>query len=236
MGVKYYFHKTLFFLTTPVLAVLLYFYGATPEHFDNIYIAALCLSCIFCWTDKDTLGALVILLGYWLGSKALYFVPDTWQYWFVIYGLGIGLSCYYFHHITAKITLIIVLYSIVAECLWWYQGYTNKPEIHYVVGLLAITVWARQLLFNRVLIAHEYFKYTSGKTGLDTHIGGILYFYFGLVLLMALEYFVRHVGGFTDVTTIYYLFTPISNVISGITLAVIYMHFFNNQSKKHLSA
>lgn len=236
LSVGYYLHKILFFLTTPVLVLLLYFYGDNATHFDSIYIAALCLSCLFCWSDKDTLGALLILLGYWLVAKALINAPDNWQYWLLIYASGIGLCCYYFHHITAKITLMIVLYSVAAEWFWWHENYINKPEIHYYIGLLALTVWIRKLLFNRIFIAYKYFNYTSGKTGLDSHAGVILYLSFALIFLMTLEYFVRHLGGINNVTTIYYLFTPISTVISGATLAVIYMHYFNNQSKKHLSA
>ena len=216
--------------------MLLYFYGDNARYFDYIYIGALCLSCVFCWRDKDTLGALLILLGYWFLAKILINLPDKPLYWAMIYTVSIGLCIYYFHHITAKITLIIVLYSVAAECLWWFESYASKPRIDYFAGLMAFTVWARQLLFNRIFIAHEYFNYTSGKTGLDTHARGVLYTYLILVILMTLEYFMRHLGGMANLTTIYYLFTPTSNVISGVMLAVIYMHYFNNQSKKYLSA
>jgi hypothetical protein len=218
-----------------VLAVLFYLYGNNSTHFDSIYIGALCLSCLFCWGDKDTLGALLILLGYWLFAKAIINIPDLWQSWVLIYGVSAALCIYYFRHITAKITFLIVLYTVAAELIWWFQDYLNKPRIYYYVGLLAITVWVRQLLFDRIFIADRYFNYTSGKTGLDTHIGSILYLYFILVLLMTAEYFLRHQSGL-NVTTVYYLYTPISNVISGITLAAVYMHYFNNQSKKYLSA
>ncbi|TDF37477.1 hypothetical protein EYS14_15110 [Alteromonadaceae bacterium M269] len=194
------------------------------------------MSCVFCWRDKDTLGALLILLGYWLIAKVLIVIPDTWQYWLLVYGMSAGICVYYFNHITAKVALIVVLFSVMAEWLWWQQEYANKPEVFYHVGLLTLTVWVRQLLFNRIFIAHEYFNYTSGKTGLDTHARGILFASFTLILLTTLEYFVRHVSGLGSVTTIYYLFTPVSTIISGIMLAVIYMHYFNNQSKKYLSA
>jgi hypothetical protein len=236
LSVKYYFNRVLFFLTTPVLAVLLYLYGGDANHFDKIYIAALGLSCIFCWSDKDTLGALLILLGYWLGSEVLDRVPDQLHYLIAVYGLSIAICILYFQHITAKITLIIVLYTVAAEYLWWRQDYGSKPEIHYYVGLLMLTVWTRQLLFNRIFIADKYFNYTSGKTGLDTHAGAILYLSFVLILLMTGEYLVRHVGGMNNVTTIYYLYSFVSQMISGMILAAIYMHYFNNQSKKYLSA
>lgn len=218
-----------------MLVVLFYFYGSNDRYFDYIYIGALSLSCLFCWRDKDTLGALLILLGYWLVAKGLINVPDSWPYWLLVYGGGFALCVYYFHHITAKITLIIVLYSIAAEWLWWYQEYANKPEIHYYVGLLTITVWTRQLLFNRIFIADQYFNYTSGKTGLDTHTRGILFLDFIVFLLMTIEYFARHLGEVSNATTVYYLYTPLTTFLSGATLAVIYMHYFNNQSKKYLS-
>lgn len=219
-----------------MLVVLLYFYGYKAEYFDYIYIAALCLSCIFCWSDKDTLGALFILLGFWLGSEVLIRVPDEWPYWIAVYGTGLVICIYYFQHVAAKIALMIVCYSVAAEMFWWFQQYDKKPEVHYYVGLLVLTVWTRQLLFDRIFIADKYFNYTSGKTGLDTHARGILYIDFVVILSMILEYFARHLSGINDASTIYYLYSPLSQVISGMTLAAIYMHFFNNQSKKYLSA
>jgi hypothetical protein len=215
---------------------LVYLYGGNAKYFDYIYIAALSFSCLFCWKDKDTLGALFILLGYWCWSKPLFMAPDILFYQLVVYGCCVGLAVYYFHHVTAKIFLILVLFAIGAEIYWESITYAHKPRMIYWFGLLALTIWAKQLLFNRIFIAHKYFNYTSGKTGLDTHLGSILYLSFGLIFLMAMEYLVRHIGGLTEVTTVHYLFTPVSTFISGITLAIIYMHYFNNQSKKYLPA
>ena len=218
------------------MAILLYLYGDNANYFDQIYIGALCLSCVFCWRDKDTLGALIILLGYWLGSELLNKVPDQLHYWIAVYGVSLAICVYYFRQLTAKITFVIVVCSIAAEWLWWYQEYANKPEIHYYVGLIAFTVWARQLLFDRIFIADKYFNYTSGKTGLDSHARGVLIFSFGLILLTIIEYFIRHIAGMSNVTTIYYLYKPVATVTSGAFIAIIYMHYFNNQSKKYLSA
>jgi hypothetical protein len=215
---------------------LLYLYGDNSTHFDSIYIGALGLSCVFCWQDKDTLGALFILLAYWVSSKILINVPDEWPYWLLIYGGSATVCWYYFHNFAAKLAFIIVLYSVLAEGVWWFQEYADKPEVHYYVGLLTVTVWIRQLLFNRIFIADKYFNYTSGKTGLDTHARGILYLDFVVILAMTVEYFVRHLGGVSDASTVYYLYSPLTQVISGMTLAAIYMHYFNNQSKKYLSA
>lgn len=233
---KFYIHKALFYLTPPVLSVLLYFYGGTPEDFDKIYIAALALSCIFCWKDKDTLGALLILLGYWLLSKPLYMAPNAWPVLLVAYSVCLGVSVYYFHHITAKILLVLTLYSIGAELYWSHIEYQSRPKLFYWVGLLAINLWARQLLFNRVFIAHTYFNYTSGKMSLDGHAILILNAYFYLVLCVTIEYFIRHITGLGHVAYIYALFTPVSTLLTAVTLAVVYMHYFYYQSQKHLPA
>jgi hypothetical protein len=216
--------------------VLLYLYGGNDRYLDYICIAALSLSCIFCWKDKDTLGTLLILLGFWCLAKPLFMFPDSLLYQLMGYGICLGLAVYYFHHVTAKILLIFVFFTIGAEIYWESVIYVNKPRMIYLVGLLGLTIWARQLLFNRIFIAHKYFNYISGKTGLDTHIGSILYLSFGLHLLMTVEYLVRHVGGCTEITTVYYLYTPAANLISVLALAIIYMHYFNNRSKKYLSA
>jgi hypothetical protein len=235
LSFRYYLLKLFFFLTPPLLAVLLYFYGGDAGHFDYIYIGALCTSCVFCGKDRDALGALLILLGYWCFSKPLFWAPDNPIYWFVIYVACFGVSFYYLNHITAKILLILVLFTVGAEIYWWSIAYENKPRMIYWIGLLALTVWLRQLLFNRIFLMHEYFGHTSGKVALDSHIGKILLVYYALVVLMIIEYFARHLGNVHELLLIYNLFTPVSTLISALTLAVIYMHYFYNQSQKYLT-
>ena len=57
-----------------------------------------------------------------------------------------------------------------------------------------------------------------------------------MIVLMLLEYFIRHLVGLKDITFVYYNYTLVADLLSGITLVIIYMHFFYNQSKKHLPA
>jgi hypothetical protein len=106
----------------------------------------------------------------------------------------------------------------------------------YWIGLLAVTVWLRQLLFNRVIIMHQHFGYTSGKMALDHQLGTILLVYYILVLFMIVEFFSRHLTGSYELLFVYNLFTPIATFISASTLAVVYMHYFNNESKRYLAA
>ena len=233
---QYYFHRTLFYLTTPLFVILLYLFGDNPEHFDLIYIGALGLSCVFCWADKDTLGALVILLGLWCLSEAIYILPGNIYSFILVYALALILSVAFIEQTTAKITLLITIISIGAEIFWWHSEYTNKPQIHYLVGLLALTGLARELLFKRVFILSEYLGIHSGKVALDWQIRSILLIGYILSLAVIIEYFIRHFTGLSNLTFVYYQFGLIATILSAITLAVIYMHYFNNQSQKHLPA
>lgn len=232
----YYFHRTLFYLTTPLIVVLLYFFGSTPEYFDLIYIGALGLSCVFCWKDKDTLGAILILLGFWCLSETIYFLPRSTISLILIYAASLGISIFCYKNHTAKFTLIIILFTIAVELFWFKTGYENKPLIYYYLGLLASLELVRDLLFKRVLILSKYFGYISGKIALDWQIRTILLAYYILVVLMLFEYFLRHLFGFHNVTFIYYSYSFVAAIISGITLGIIYMHYFYNQSQKHLPA
>lgn len=236
MSVRYYINKCLFFLTTPLLVVLLYLYGNKAAYFDYIYIASLCVSCFFCIKDKDTLGALIVLFGYWCISKLLFHIPDTPLSDAFVYISCLGIAIYYFHIKTAKVLLVITCFSIAAEFYWWISEYDHKPKMIYWIGLLAVTVWLRQLLFNRVIIMHNYFGYTSGKMALDHQLGTILLVYYVLVLLMVTEYFARHLTSSHELLFVYSLFTPLATFISAATLAVVYMHYFYNESKKYLAA
>lgn len=218
------------------MVALLYLYGNSPRHFDYIYIGALCVSSIFCWHDKDSFGALVVLLCYWLVSKILYAAPDSPLYWFLIYSGSLAIAIYYFRQAIAKVLLAFVLFAVCAETYWWIIDYASKPRIIYFIGLMAIAVWLKRLLFYRALLMSEYFGYSGGKVALDGNVGAILFGYFILLVLMATEYFIRHLTSFNDMLFVYNLFPPISMSLSALTLAVIYMHYFHNQSQKHLSA
>jgi len=211
-------------------------YGDNPEHFDLIYIGALGLSCVFCLADKDALGALVILLGLWIVSQVIYMLPENMYSLALVYFFCLILPITFRDNITAKITLLITLFCIAAEVYWWHTNYANKPQIHYFLGLLVLTDLARVLLLKRVFIVYEYFGWISGKTALDWQIRGILLVGYLMLTLMLLEYFIRHLAGLSQVTIVYYNFTIIANILSGITLVIIYMHYFYNQSKKHLQA
>ena len=82
----------------------------------------------------------------------------------------------------------------------------------------------------------QYFGYQTGKIALDWQLRSVLLAGYGLILLMLNEYFIRHLAGLQDVTFVYYNFTLAANLLSGITLTTIYMHYFYNQSRKHLPA
>jgi hypothetical protein len=215
---------------------LLYFYGDNPENFNLIYIAALSLSCLFCWSDKDTLGALLILLGLWCVTHLLYLLPESTTFMVLVYALCTVISIYRFKQTSIKITLVIILFSIGAELFWWNTSYVNKPHIYYSIGLLTLTDLARELLFRRVFLMSQYFGHQSGKIALDWQLRALLLVGYSLVFLTLLEYFIRHLAGLKDITFVYYHFPLAANSLSGIILATIYMHYFYNQSKKHLSA
>jgi hypothetical protein len=233
---QYYFHRALFYLTTPLFVVLLYLFGDNPEHFNLIYIAALSLSCIVCWSDKDTLGALLILLSLWCVTHLMYTLPRNTTVMILIYAFCMAISIYRIKQTSTKITLAIIIFSISVEFFWWNISYANKPHIYYFIGLLTLMDIARELLFKRVFLMSQYFGYQSGKIALDWQLRGIILAGYVMIALMLLEYFIRHLVGLKNITVIYYNYTLVANLLSGITLATIYMHYFYNQSKKHLPA
>ena len=154
----------------------------------------------------------------------------------LIYALCMAICIYRFKQVSTKITLVIILFSIGAEFFWWNTSYANKPHIFYFIGLLTLTDIARELLFKRVFLMSQYFEQQSGKIALDWQLRSVLLAGYGLIVIMLLEYFLRHLAGLKDITFVYYNFTLVANLLSGITLATIYMHYFYNQSKKHLPA
>lgn len=236
MSFQYYFYKALFFLTPIFLITLLYFYGHKGEYFDYINIGVLGASCVFCRKDKDVLSALIILIGYSCLAKFIYLAPDILIFGLLIYSASLAITLYYLQHITAKILLGFVLVSLGAEVYWWSIEYNNKPKMAYQIGLMALTVWLKQLWFNRVFIMSEYFGYSSGKIALDAHLDVILHSYVIMVTLMAVEYLVRHLMGIKELLIIYNLYPVVAIFTSLLSLGVIHMHYFYNQSKKHLSA
>ena len=216
-----------------MLFVLLYFYGSDPAHFDRIYIGALVMSAYFCRKDIDTLGTICILLAYRLGSEALFIIPDGLVYSSLTYVLCLGVSIYFFKHFVAKITLIITIYGIASEYIWWVSDYASSPRVFYYIGLMALTVSMQRLLYNRALLMHDFFDHMAGKLALDGHVRRILFMHFTLFTAMACEYFARHIGGMKDALLIYNIYPTAATIISALILGVVYMHYFYNQSQKH---
>jgi hypothetical protein len=233
---QYYFHRALFYLTTPLFVVLLYLFGDNPEHFDLIYIGALGLSCVFCWSDKDTLGTLVILLGLWCLSRLLYTFVGLEYILEITYVTSLLISVFYLKRVISVITVAITLLCIATELYWSITVYVNRPTIYYYVGLLVLSALSRELLLQRVFLLNKYFGYCSGKIALDWQIRGVLLTGYVLLAMMLTEYFFRHVIGFTQITFVYYNYTLVANFLSGITLALVYMHYFYNESQKHMPA
>lgn len=215
---------------------MLYLFGDNPEHFDLIYIGALGLSCVFCWADKGILASITTLLGFWCLSRGLYMLPDNLYILTLIYILCIFGATYYISNINAKVTFLIVIFSIGIEIFWIYAEYADKPRISYFVGLLVLTGLTREFLFKKVLLLHKYFNYISGKVALDWHIRWVYLIYYLIVLAMIVEYFLRHLGDMNQLTIIYYSFSPLANILATLTLIIIYMHYFYDQSKKYLKA
>ena len=194
------------------------------------------MSCIFCWSDKDTLGALLILLGLWCVTHLLYLLPESTTFMVLVYAFCMAISVYRFKQTSTKITLALILLCIGSEVFWWNISYVNKPHIYYFIGLLTLMDLAMELLFKRVFLMSQHFGYQSGKIALDWQLKGILLAGYVVITLMLLEYFIRHLAGLKDITFVYYNYTLVADLLSGITLVTIYMHYFYNQSKKHLPA
>jgi hypothetical protein len=154
----------------------------------------------------------------------------------LVYAFCIAISIYRIKQTSTRITLAIIIFSIGAEFFWWNTSYANKPHIFYFIGLLTLTDIARELLYKRVFLMSQYFGYQSGKIALDWQLRGIILAGYVMIALMLLEYFIRHLVGLKNITVIYYNYTLVANLLSGITLTTIYMHYFYNQSKKHLPA
>ncbi len=215
--------------------MLLYFYGDNERYFDAIYVSALIVSCVFCWQDKDALGAMIAVIAYFIISELFYAIPDSLVNAFCIYIACLILSLYFFRDVTAKILLAYVIMTMGVEIYWLQIEYANKPRMLYYISTMALTIGLRQLLYQRVFIMSEYFGYSSSRLRLDIHVGLIFYAFYILVALMAGEYFIRHLLGVKSALFIYNIYTPVSNFLSALTLCVVYMNYFYNQSQKQLN-
>lgn len=236
MKIEYYYLNKFFFFLTPIaLIILLYFYGNNPEYFDYIYIGALVFSGLFCWHEKDSFGAVIVLLGYNCLSKLVFKAPDEAFFWVVAYIISLGIAAYYIDLLASKILLAIVMFTIGAELYWYMVEYSAKPMMSYWIALLSLTLWLKQILNNRIFLMDELFGYTGGKLALDGHIGSVLNAYYLLIVLMIVEFYIRHLAGLKNALVVYNYFTPVTTFLSAVILAAVYMHYFYNQSQKHLS-
>jgi hypothetical protein len=226
----------MFYLTMPIIIGLLVYISKVPEYFDVAYIGLLMLSCIFCWSNKDVLSGLIILLMYWLMTLFIYYTGDGLYTMLIVYSGCILISLKTLNQLLGKAFFILTIYGIAAEILWWKIGYENKPMMYYPFSLLGLTVITREALLNKVFLLSKFFNHHSAEVDIDYQIGKVLYLASILCYLNIMEFYLRHLAEMPNATNLYYQFTNLANISSFSIIVIVYMNYFNNESKKHMKA
>lgn len=97
---------------------------------------------------------------------------------------------------------LVVILCIAAELYWLATGY-QAPNIYWYVFIININVLTRHFLFQRCFIMSKYFPRHYRSLDLDYSLHKICWYYNIIHIAVILEYFVRHILGFSQMTVIY---------------------------------
>lgn len=232
----YNLYRWLSYIVPPIFLSLFFIYGNESVFFDRLYLGALLASCYFCYRDKDALGAIIIVVLFWLASELLFILPNTLPFKIAVYGFSLTVALVYRQLLIGLLLAIMTVFGLIAEVYWQMTDYPHTPEMLYYFGLLSTCVVAKRLLYYRIPISSQYFNYTSGKIALDFRINGIFDLYYILCILNIIEYYLRHVSEHRDIMLMYTVWQPANVLLSLLTLSFIYHFYFKYQAKKHFTA
>lgn len=216
------------------LAAGIFTFG-NPLIFDRLFLGVIIFTAILCRKDINIVSALaIILLQHLFEEFAWLYLPNYDLADIPIYLTGLWISYYFWYDWVSKILLANSVLAICAEFYWDVIGY-NAPSIAWYVGLMIVCIVVRHLIFIRVGFIDMYFPEKGKSINLDWVLYKINVFVVLTQTLVLLEYFARHILGYSSVLLVYsyspYMIHGLSTLIIWAAFSESYKQLILNQLK-----
>lgn len=222
--------KTLSGLVFSALVIGIATYFGQPFIFDPIVLIAILAIAIFFRRNLDllTICSVIVaertfeeLMWRFLENELWFKIPCYFALVILGYTLSRGKLRVYL--------MVFYLMAIASELYWYYTDYSAPYILWPCFTLLEAVLLARFFKMRVFWIIEFNPKLEVKPIALDSQLIMIFYAFICLYSLYTLEYYVRHLLGFTEITYIYYAYPYIASCLSLYTLWQIIV-----QSVEHL--
>jgi hypothetical protein len=197
--------------------------------FDGLFIAVLLFAGIVCRKNINIVSLLVIIVIdrllqelAWFGLSSNDLLKE------LLYILTLVVLLVVRYDPLVKIIFPIIMLVIGAEIYWYVTDYP-APQLYWYITLLLSCLVTRFMIFSRLDWVEKFFPNKSQSINLDW----IFYKLIGttsiILSAMLLEYLVRHVFNFAQVTVIYYSYPYLVHAIATFSVWATF-----NESYKQL--
>lgn len=192
--------------------------------FEQIYIAVLVFMAVLFVKDINVVSVIMITTLANLCFMFLYPALTGAEYQILLKVATYSAIGYTLYRLRTeehrfKIATVIGL-CVIAELYWLITGYP-APVIHWYVFVININILMRYFLFQRFFIMSKYFPKHYRSLDLDLSLYELGWYYNIVHIAVIFEYFVRHVFGQKDETTVYYAAPYIFHAITTYSVLLI---------------
>lgn len=206
--------------------------------FDRIFIGVLIFTAFICRKNVNVLGVIAILVIQRLLEESAWFISEQ-EFKTAIKALFYTSALFTWYKIkydpTSRMLAIALILSLSSE-LYWYLAGKGAPEIYWYVGLAAVCLFTRHLLFLRVSYTDDFYPGRAESINLDWHVFKLYAVSIAVQVLMLIEYIVRSVFGFVEILYFYKLYPYLAHSIGTYTIWIIFNESYRLLLPKLLKA
>lgn len=225
--------KTVVGIVFSILVIALAFFFGNPFFFDPVLLVAFVAIALFFRRNKD----LVVICAIFVterGLEEMAYRTLQNEFWFKLPTYLIFCLVVWLFSRSGDwlrwFAIGFLSFALVTELFWYATNY-NAPMIVWTCTLFTLTVAVRWSLRRRTFWMIHLFKKSGQSLLLDRQLIIATMSYLTLHIVMVLEFYVRHLLGFSNVTTIYYSYQYIASVINVFILYNIVI-----ESIRHLNS
>jgi hypothetical protein len=201
-----------------------------PLVFDRLYLGIIIFSAILCRKDINIVAALAIIFLQHLFEELAWLYITAYDIDNIpIYLAGLWVSYYFWYDWVSKILLANSILAICAELFWYLTEY-SAPGIAWYLGLMIVCIFVRHFIFNRVSYVDMYFPEKGRSINLDWMLYKINALLVITQTIIFLEYFVRHILGYSNALIAH---NYSAYIIQGLSILIIWAAF--SESYKQLT-
>ncbi len=225
---------------TGLIALCLFVFSfGQPLLFDRIYLVLLLGAAAYSYhIDRNIFGIFVILFLERIFEETMFMLnSDEMSFKIIVISLC-AFACYKLRYDRMIWVAVGALLSLIlAEAYWHFTDY-DTPRIYWSIVILFQSLMVRHFIFFRPAIMEQRFPEWKEIRWINTdwQIYQLMFVFVVIESLRLLEYYVRHILGFTDIIVIYTLYAYVTQALACTIIWIILNETVRMTRERYLAA